>query len=113
MDELDPQESRLVGSEPHQEADPRVSRVCPDGHELFVLSVRQRETRYPEGATPAEREVIDLLLDGNTMAEVSQLRGTSLRTLTTQLAEIYRKSGVRSLRQLAGFAAGMDGPWTE
>jgi DNA-binding CsgD family transcriptional regulator len=76
-----------------------------------MFSVPHYETRYPEGATGAEREIIDLLLDGNTLEELAQLRGTSVRTVSTQLAEIYRKAGVRSSRQLAAFTTGVDGPW--
>jgi DNA-binding CsgD family transcriptional regulator len=34
-----------------------------------------------------------------------------VRTVTSQLAEIYRKAGVRSSRQLAAFTTGVDGPW--
>jgi len=44
------------------EAGPRVSCVCLEGQEVFVFSVPLCKTRYPEGATGAEREVIDLTL---------------------------------------------------
>lgn len=94
------------------EAEPRVSSVSIRNAQVFVLGFALPETRYPDGTTDAERDVIDLLLDGNTVKEVAARRGTSVRTVTTQLAEIYRKAGVRSLRQLAAFATGTDGPWT-
>jgi DNA-binding CsgD family transcriptional regulator len=88
-----------------------VSSVCLEGEEVFVLSVALRDIRYPGAATEAEREVIDLLLDGNTLAKIAEARNSSVRTVTTQLAGIYRKAGVRSLRQLAAFTTGVDGPW--
>ena len=106
---LDPQ---ILLSDPEDETGPRVSCVYLEGQEVFVFSVPLCKTRYPEGTTGAEREVIDLLLDGSALEEIAQLRGTSVRTVTTQLAEIYRKAGVRSSRQLAAFTTGMDGPWT-
>jgi len=101
----------LRGGE-RDEAGPQVSCARFEGEEVFVLSVPVPEVRYPEGATRAEHEVIDLLLDGNTSQGIAQLRDTSVRTVTTQLAEIYRKAGVRSSRQLAAFTTGVDGPWT-
>ena len=102
----------LVSESPN-EAGPRVSAVQLEGDQLFVFSVPLCETRYPEGTTRAEREVIDLLLDGNTPEEIAQLRGASVRTVTTQVVEIYRKAGVGSSRQLAAFTTGVNGPWTE
>jgi DNA-binding NarL/FixJ family response regulator len=95
------------------EVSPRVSGVEIAREVLFVLSVPLRETRYPEGVTTAEREIIDLLLDGSTPEEVGELRAASMRTITTQLARIYQKAGVASMRQLAAFTSGVDGPWTE
>ena len=105
-------EPQTLLSDRANEAGPRVSCVCLEGQEVFVFSVPLCKTRYPEGATGAERKVIDLLLDGNALEEIAQLRGASVRTVTTQLAEIYRKAGVGSSRQLAAFTTGVDGPWT-
>ena len=104
-------ERQTLLSDRANEVGPRVSCVCLEGQEVFVFSVPLCKTRYPEGATGAEREVIDLTLDGNTPKEIGQLRETSVRTVTTQLAEIYRKAGVGSSRQLAAFTTGVDGPW--
>jgi DNA-binding CsgD family transcriptional regulator len=103
--------AQILLSDPANEAGPQVSCVYLEGDEVFVFTVPLCETRYPEGATGAEHNVIDLLLDGNTPQEIAQLRGTSVRTVTSQLAEIYRKAGVRSSRQLAAFTTGVDGPW--
>jgi DNA-binding CsgD family transcriptional regulator len=112
MDESDPQASRRIRSGPDDEAGPRVSCAHFEGEEVFCFSVPLPEVRYPEGTTAAEHDVIDLLLDGDTLEGIAHLRGTSVRTVTTQLAEIYRKAGVRSVRQLAAFTTGVDGPWT-
>jgi len=107
-----PPDNGAVLPDPDTGAGPQVSRVYLEDKEVFVLSVPLYETRYPARATGAEREIIDLLLDGNTHQEIAELRGTSVRTVTTQLAEIFRKAGVGSSRQLAAFTTGVDGPWT-
>jgi len=99
-------------ADPPNEAGPRVSCVDLEGQGVFVCSVPLYQTRYPDGATGAEREIIDLLLDGNALEEIAHLRAASVRTVTTQLAEIYRKAGVGSSRQLAAFTTGVDGLWT-
>ena len=104
-------EPETLLADPPNEAGPRVSCVDLEGQEVFICSVPLYQTRYPEGATGAEREVIDLLLDGNALEEIAHLRSASVRTVTTQLAEIYRKAGVGSSRQLAAFTTGVDGPW--
>jgi len=103
MDESDPWDNRGKLPNPENGAGPRVSSVRFEGEEVFVFCLPLPEVRYPEGATGAERKVIALTLGGNTPEEIAQLRGTSVRTVTTQLAEIYRKAGVRSSRQLAAF----------
>jgi DNA-binding CsgD family transcriptional regulator len=113
MDESDPQVNGGIGSAPEDGGGPRVSFARFQGEEVFFFSLPVSEVRYPERTTRAEREVTDLLLDGNTLEEIAQLRGTSVRTVTTQLGEIYKKAGVRTSRQLAAFAAGVDGPWAE
>ncbi len=95
---------------PADGTDEPVSCVYLEKDEVFVITLPLFETRYPEGVTAAEREVIDLLLGGATPREIALLRGSSVRTVTTQLAEIYRKAGVQSARQLAAFATGVDGP---
>jgi len=111
MVDSDSDGNEAVLSNPENGAGLRVSCVHLEGQEVFAFSVPLCEIRYPEGATGAEREVIDLLLDGNTPQAIAQLRGSSVRTVTTQLAEIYRKAGVGSSRQLAAFTTGVDGPW--
>jgi DNA-binding CsgD family transcriptional regulator len=112
MDESEPRDTRGRLPRRVNEAGARVSSARFEDEEVCAFCVPLPEVRYPEGTTEAEREVIDLLLDGNALEEIAQLRGTSVRTVTTQLAEIYRKADVRSSRQLAAFTTGVDGPWT-
>lgn len=101
----------MAGSDPskdenHAAADedrqsgPRVSRIRVGGEELFVLSVPLPEIRYPEGATPAEKEIIDLVLQGLSVKDIAEARGSSPRTVTTQLGVIFQKAGVNSQAEL-------------
>lgn len=85
-----------------READegPRVSRMRVGGEEIIVLSVPLPKLQYPEGTTPAEQEIIDLVLQGLTVKEIAERRGASFRTVTTQLGTIFRKAGVNSQAEL-------------
>ena len=79
---------------------PRVSRIRVGNEELFVLSVPLPEIRYPEGSTPAEKEIIDLVLQGMSVKDIAEARGSSPRTVTTQLGVIFQKAGVNSQAEL-------------
>jgi len=79
---------------------PRVSRMRVGGEDVIVLSVPLPKLTYPEGTTPAEHEIIDLVLQGLTAKEIAEVRNASLRTVTTQLGAIFRKAGVHSQAEL-------------
>ena len=79
---------------------PRVSRMRVGGEDIIVLSVPLPRLEYPEGTTAAEREIIDLVLQGSTAKEIAERRGASLRTVTTQLGAIFRKANVNSQAEL-------------
>jgi DNA-binding CsgD family transcriptional regulator len=70
------------------------------GEEIIVLSVPLPRLQYPRGTTPAEQEIIDLVLQGLTVKEIARQRGASARTVTTQLGTIFRKAGVNSQAEL-------------
>jgi DNA-binding NarL/FixJ family response regulator len=86
----------------HLESDagPRVSRMRVGGEDILVLSVPLPKLRYPEGTTTAEEEIIDAVLQGLTVKEISEQRGASLRTVTTQLGTIFKKADVNSQAEL-------------
>jgi DNA-binding NarL/FixJ family response regulator len=56
--------------------------------------------RAPELLTPREAEVVGLLRDGRSNAEIGQILGVSVETVRTHARHIYRKLGVRSRRDL-------------
>ena len=84
---------------------PRVSRMRVGGEDILVLSVPLPQLRYPGGTTSAEREIIDAVLQGLTVKEISDQRGASLRTVTTQLGKIFKKAGVNSQAELIAIMA--------
>jgi DNA-binding CsgD family transcriptional regulator len=51
--------------------------------------------------TEAEQEVVALVVGGLTTAEIAERRNTSVRTVSNQLASIFRKTGVGSRVELA------------
>ena len=55
--------------------------------------------------TPAEREVLRLVLEGRSNAEIAQARGRSIRTIANQVASILRKTKNPSRRALRVKAA--------
>ena len=55
--------------------------------------------------TPAELEVVALLAKGTTNAEIARARGTSTRTVETQIHRAYQELGVASRTRLAVVAA--------
>jgi DNA-binding CsgD family transcriptional regulator len=50
--------------------------------------------------TSAESEILDLVRSGLTNAGIAQMRRTSARTVINQVANIFRKFGVASRREL-------------
>lgn len=50
--------------------------------------------------TPAEREILELLLAGKTDEQIARARRTKARTVAKQVASLYRKLGVSGRRQL-------------
>jgi DNA-binding CsgD family transcriptional regulator len=56
---------------------------------------------FPESLTPAERNVLERVLAGESHGEVAQARGISTRTVANQVASAFKKLGVRSRMELA------------
>lgn len=104
---------KLTGTKRHAQAaahavpdDARVSVLETLGEELYVLSYPVPQFRYPSGITLAEKEIIQLLLDGLSTAQIARQRETSAQTVSKQLASIYGKAGVRSRAELMAWMLG-------
>jgi DNA-binding CsgD family transcriptional regulator len=73
------------------------------------VAIRERPTPAGGGAmsclTTREREVLRLLMNGFTNAEIGAALGTSRHTVRNQLASIFRKLAVSTRAELVGFVA--------
>ena len=78
----------------------RVSLLRVGNQDLYVLSLPSMPLDYPEGATEAEREVIDCIFEGLSAREIAARRKTSKGTVDVQLGAIFKKAGVNSQSEL-------------
>ena len=98
-------------SDPEDDLDERsrLSRLPIGNADLVTLSFPARARRLPPGATPAEREIAELVYLGHSNADICRLRETSEHTLANQLAALYRKARVVSRVELVAWMAGPTG----
>lgn len=69
---------------------------------IGAMLVRDPRAGFAETAlTEAERDVLELLLQGLSNREIASLRGRSVRTIANQVATLLRKTGAPSRRALA------------
>ncbi|CAN5644816.1 hypothetical protein BH23CHL2_BH23CHL2_03510 [soil metagenome] len=68
------------------------------------LSTRRGKRVHPAGLTPREVEVLQLVADGLTDAEVAERLFVSPRTVNSHLTSVYNKLGVNSRVEAARFA---------
>jgi DNA-binding NarL/FixJ family response regulator len=85
---------------PRHPPDLELTLVCVEGVELAVLSHRLDAPTSLEGLTAAERTIASAIAEGLSNRDIGRLRNTSERTVAKQVAEIFRKSGVSSRREL-------------
>jgi NarL family two-component system response regulator LiaR len=69
-------------------------------HVLPPADSESRETIGPELLTAREAEVLDLLQNGRSNAEIAQTLHVGIETVRTHTRRIYRKLGVRTRRDL-------------
>ena len=85
---------------------PKLTRFRLGSEELVVLSYPSVSARSVSGLTPAETEVLELILAGESNARIAERRGTSVRTTANQVAAIFQKLGVSSRTELVAELAG-------
>ena len=78
-----------------------VAYEITDEHTLFVMNLPTVPPELP--LTDAEREVVGLVLQGQSNAGIAARRGVSLHTVVKQVSSSFVKLGVRSRAEL--FAA--------
>ena len=67
---------------------------------LVIIAIPIAPPRLPPSLTPAERDIVMRVCDGQSNAEIARQRGVSVSTVANQLGEIYRKVGVGSRGEL-------------
>ena len=71
------------------------------GEDRFAILDLGASPRPPAGSlTPAEREIMELLLAGLSTADIARLRRRSERTVAHQVDSIFRRMGVHSRLEL-------------
>jgi DNA-binding NarL/FixJ family response regulator len=78
----------------------RVERAPGESGELQVVSSARLELHLRDKLTSTELQVVGLLVDGSTHAEIAQLLHKSARTVANQIASAYRKLGVSGRMEL-------------
>ncbi len=88
--------------------------VLPTGFVMQVLdrtlAYRRAHTRHRvvPGLTSREHEILELLTEGHSNAEIAQQLGVTTNTVKNHLYSIYRKLGVKSRSQAFATVAQMD-----
>jgi DNA-binding NarL/FixJ family response regulator len=67
---------------------------------LPPAAVDPNDAAGPELLTPREADVLDLLQNGSSNAEIAQALHVSIETVRTHARHVYRKLGVRTRREL-------------
>jgi DNA-binding CsgD family transcriptional regulator len=91
-----PKAKAVVEAPPGMVAD----RFDIDGDAFVLFEWPLPQTVVVSAPTTAEREVLRLLLEGFSNAEIAQRRGRSLRTVANQVGSIFRRLDVKSRFEL-------------
>jgi DNA-binding NarL/FixJ family response regulator len=75
----------------------------------FDLVAAGRHVAGLDSLSPSQRQVAELAAKGWSNAEIARARATSIRTVENQIADAYRKLGLRSRRGLAALGLGAGG----
>lgn len=73
--------------------------------QFTTLSLPLASARPVAPLTPAERQVVALLLEGKSNAQIARARRTSARTVANQVASIFKKLSVSSRAELLAMGA--------
>jgi DNA-binding CsgD family transcriptional regulator len=92
--------AKTTARRPDRLPPPRGLRLVWVEHDLAVLHFDLPEIQIPKGLSPAEGEVIGLVLEGQTNGEIARHRRTAPRTVANQVASIFRKLRVGSRAEL-------------
>ena len=78
----------------------RIARFDQDGCARWVVSIPRPDLSFPARLSSAELAVVRQLVQGQSHAQISRVRGTSTRTVANQLSTAFRKLGVSGRGEL-------------
>lgn len=87
-------------SEPAPRVAARRASFTHEGTDYQVVSAARPEASEWRLLSPAEREVVELLVERRTNAEIGRLRRTSARTVANQITSVQRKLGARGRSEI-------------
>jgi DNA-binding NarL/FixJ family response regulator len=82
----------------------RGMHVLPRSASAGGMAERQLGLPGPDLLTPREADVLELLQEGRTNAEIAHVLSIGIETVRTHARNIYRKLGIRSRRDLASLS---------
>lgn len=71
---------------------------------ITVVSETSLEAFVAQGLTSTELEVLQMLIEGASNAEIAARRGRSVKTIANQVRAVYQRVGVGSRRELWAFS---------
>jgi len=80
------------------------------GREFAILEVPMARAVPRPALPPAEEEVLALLLEGRSNAEIARRRSRSVRTVAHQVEAVFRRLGVGSRLELFALLRGQEAP---
>ncbi len=83
----------------------RASRLKWAGETYYVISTPRPDRALKNRLSESEYAVACLLVEGKTHAEISQLRGTSTRTVANQLSTLFHKLKISGRAELLALLA--------
>jgi len=98
-DKLIPAIKALLAGEPY--FGPRIGNLIFD---QYMRNSAQPAQASTDGLSPREREIVQLLAEGQSNKEVATTLGISVKTTETHRAAIMKKLGFRSFSELVRFA---------
>ena len=79
--------------------------VSPAVVEAYLAAPESRSGRLPiERLTPRERQVLQLVVEGNTTKEIAKILGVSVKTSESHRSRVMQKLGIRTAAALVRYA---------
>ncbi len=80
------------------------ARVTGIVFDQYLKAATQPKQAAPDGLTPREREIVQLLAEGKSNKDVAAVLGISVKTVETHRAAVMRKLGFEAFSELVRYA---------